>query len=116
MRQPIDFMGYLHEKLQDPLEARLFLQVALELYEEDKNTEAFLMALRTLTEAQGGISRLAERTQLNRQNLYRALSARGNPKLATIGTILHGLGFKLSVKPLVSGDSHQESGNRKETS
>ena len=66
------------------------------------------MALRAVTEAQGGISRLAERTHLNRQNLYRALSSRGNPKLNTIGTILHGLGFKLSVKPLTQEEQHSK--------
>jgi len=80
---------------KDPLEAKAYLEVALENYQEDKDVEAFLMALRDVTEAQGGISKLAECTQLNRQNLYRALSNRGNPKLETIGMILHGLGFAI---------------------
>jgi probable addiction module antidote protein len=100
------FKEALHEDLKDPLEAKAYLDVALENYEEDKDTEAFLMALRDVADAQGGISKLAQRTHLNRQNLYRALSNRGNPKLETIGTILHGLGFKLSIQSLNESKMH----------
>lgn len=100
------FKDALHEDLKDPFEAKAYLEVALENYEEDKDVEAFLMALRDVAEAQGGISKLAERTHLNRQNLYKALSNRGNPKLETIGTILHGLGFKLSIQSLNNQSTH----------
>jgi probable addiction module antidote protein len=100
------FKETLHEDLKDPLEAKAYLEVALENYEDDKDVEAFLMALRDVTEAQGGISKLAKRTHLNRQNLYRALSNRGNPKLETIGSILHGLGFKLSIQSLNKSNMH----------
>ncbi len=86
----------LRERLADAEYARVFLDVALEEYEKDGDTEAFLLALRDVTEAQGGIGKLAERTNLNRQNLYKALSEKGNPRLETIGAILHGLGFRLS--------------------
>jgi probable addiction module antidote protein len=78
----------------------VYLSVALEEYEKDGDTEAFLLALRDVTEAQGGIAKLAERTKLNRQNLYKALSDKGNPRLETVGAILHGLGFRLSVEPI----------------
>lgn len=100
------FKDVLREDLKDPLEAKVYLEVALENYEEDKDVEAFLMALRDVAEAQGGITRLAKRTHLNRQNLYRALSSHGNPKLETIGTILHGLGFKLSIQSLKNYNAH----------
>lgn len=93
------FEDDLRERLTDPDYARVFLDVALEEYEKDGDTEAFLLALRDVTEAQGGISKLAERTKLNRQNLYKALSEKGNPRLETVGAILHGLGFRLSVEP-----------------
>ncbi len=94
------FKDVLYENLKDPLEAKAYIDVALEEYEKDKDIEAFLMALRDVAEAQGGLSKLADRTQLNRQNLYRALSNRGNPKLDTIDAILHGLGFRLAVQLL----------------
>jgi len=100
MRRHRDFKGYHIEKLRDPEEARVYLSVALEEYERDGDTEAFLLALRDVTEAQGGITKLAERTKLNRQNLYKALSDKGNPRLETVGAILHGLGFRLSIEPI----------------
>ena len=62
------------------------------------------LASRDVTEAQGGISRFPKRTKLNRQNLYKALSEKGNPRLKTIGAILHGLGFRLSMEPVGTGE------------
>jgi len=107
MRKLRTFKEALHEDLKDPLEAKAYIEIALENYEEDHDAEAFLMALRDVAQAQGGITRLAERTHLNRQNLYRALSNRGNPKLDTIGTILHGLGFRLSIQTLSQRNLHR---------
>ncbi len=94
-RQHRRFEDSLKERLADAEYARVFLDVALEEYEKDGDTDAFLLALRDVTEAQGGIGKLAERTNLNRQNLYKALSEKGNPRLETVGAILHGLGFRL---------------------
>ena len=95
----------LRERLADPEYARVFPDVAFEEYEQDSNAEAFLLALRDVAEAQGGIGQLAKRTKLNRQNLYKALSAKGNPRLQTVETILHGLGFRLSVQPIEAVES-----------
>jgi probable addiction module antidote protein len=100
MRKMRKYRDYLIETLQDPEEATAYLQVALEEYQADHDTTALLIALRTVAEAQGGLSELARRTHLNRQNLYRTLSSNGNPKLNTLGTILNGLGYRLSVEPL----------------
>ncbi len=99
-RQFRKFEDSLRERLCDPEYARVFLDVALEEYEEDGDTEAFLLALRDVAEAQGGLTKLAEQTNLNRQNLYKALSEEGNPRLKTLGAILHKLGFRLSVEPI----------------
>ena len=99
-RQFRRFEDDLRERLADPEYARVFLDVALEEYEQDGDTEAFLLALRDVAEAQGGLTQLARRTKLNRQNLYKALSSKGNPRLQTVETILHGLGFRLSVEPV----------------
>lgn len=96
------FREYHLEKLKNPRAAKVYLAVALEEFEKDKDKETFLKALRDVAEAQGGLSLLAERTRLNRQNLYKALSTRGNPRLETVGMILHGLGFRLSIEQVVS--------------
>ena len=94
------FRSYVIDQLKDAESARLFLETALEEYGEDRDIEAFKLALRYIAEAQGGITLLAEKSGLNRQNLYRALSESGNPKLSTLGDIMHGLGFRLSVQIL----------------
>jgi len=87
----------LIEALKDPEEAQAYLEVAMEEFFEDHDKNAFLQSLRTIAEAQGGLSSLASKTDLNRSNLYKALSTKGNPKLETIATILKALGFKLHI-------------------
>lgn len=94
------FKDVLLEQLKDAKAAQAYLMVALEAYEEDQEADAFLSALRDVAEAHGGLSQLAQRAHLNRQNLYRALSRKGNPKLETVGAVLHGLGFRLSIEPV----------------
>ncbi len=100
MRKYRNYEDSLKERLQDTEYAKEYLSVALEEYEADGDIDAFLLALRDVAQARGGLSQLAARTDLNRLNLYRALSEEGNPKLNTVGAILHGLGFRLSVEPL----------------
>ncbi|MGQ3888276.1 addiction module antidote protein [Legionella sp. CNM-1927-20] len=85
------------ESLKDSDEAFSYLQLALEEYQEDNDAEALLVALRNIALAQGGITKLARKTQLNRQNLYNILSKKGNPRLDTFGAIVKGLGFKLAI-------------------
>ena len=51
---------------------------------EEDDPELFLLALRNVTEAQGGVARLAEKTKLNRESLYRMLSERGNPEFKSL--------------------------------
>lgn len=87
--------------LRDPKECYAYLQVALDEYQEDNDADALLIALRNVAEARGGITKLAKKTHLNRQNLYKALSKTGNPRLDTFGMILKGLGFHLSIQPNV---------------
>jgi probable addiction module antidote protein len=90
----------LMEELATENSRHLYLQIALEDYEQDHDAQAFLLAVRDVAKAQGGIAALSERTGLNRQSLYKALSSKGNPKLETLGTILNGLGFRLSIEAL----------------
>ena len=90
----------LAEELRDPDAARIYLQLALDEYEEDGDADVFLMSLLSVAKAQGGITQLAEKTGFSRQSLYKALSTDGNPRLDTLGTVLHAMGFKLAVQHL----------------
>lgn len=88
------------EQLRQPEFAQAFLQVALEEYSENRNVESLLNSLRDIAKAQGGMAKLAERTSLNRQSLYKALSPQGNPRLETFSAILHGLGYRMRFEQL----------------
>lgn len=89
---------WLVESLKNKKEAAAHLQVALEEYQQDDDLEAFLLALRHVAEAQGGLSRLSRKTHLNRESLYKTLSSKGNPKLQTISVLLKGLGFEFFIR------------------
>jgi probable addiction module antidote protein len=85
----------LLERLKDPQEAAAYLDAAL----EDGDTEVFLLALRDVAEARlGGMTTLAQQTGLNRETLYRTLSEKGNPELASLGKLWHAVGLRLAVE------------------
>ncbi|MGC1780696.1 MAG: addiction module antidote protein [Xanthobacteraceae bacterium] len=44
-----------------------------------------------------GMAKIAKATGLGRESLYKALSADGNPELATVLKVMHALGLKLKV-------------------
>jgi len=83
----------LYEDLKDPEEAAEYLTAAL----EEGSPDVFLLALRDVAEAHG-MKRLAEGAELNRESMYRMLSDKGNPQLASLTAILHELGLRLAVE------------------
>jgi len=95
-----DFRKYHIEKLQDPEEAIVYLEIALREYEKDGDTEAFLLALRDVAESQGGMTKLSQKTNLSRTSIYKTLSSHSNPKINTICAILKGLGFRIRLEPI----------------
>jgi probable addiction module antidote protein len=60
--------------------------------------DEFLLALRDVVQAQGGVSRLAKLSKLNRESLYRLLAEGGNPKLSSIAAICSALGLQLEFR------------------
>lgn len=86
----------LNDSLNNLNEAVAYLNAAL----EDGDPEVFLLALRDVAEARGGgMTRLSEKTKLNRENLYKILSERGNPELVSLEAVLDALGLRLAVQP-----------------
>jgi probable addiction module antidote protein len=100
-KQTGSFHELLIKSLKNKKKAAAYLQVALDEYQSDQDMEAFMLALRNVAEAEGGLGKLAKATHLNRQNLYKTLSGKGNPRLNTLGQVLKGLGFHLSIEPLM---------------
>lgn len=88
-----DYDEYLINTLKDPKEAKAYLNAAL----EDEDYRVFLLALRDVADA-FGISSLASISELNRENIYRMLSGKSNPKLASIVAVLRAVGVRLNVE------------------
>ena len=59
MRKMIKYQDYLIGILADPKEAIAYLQTSLEEYQKDGDTLALLIAIQSITEAQGGQKDLA---------------------------------------------------------
>jgi len=84
------YKDLLIEQLKDPKEALLYFNAILDECrdcDEEEAKQLVLQALKNITEAQGGMAELAEKTKLGRQSLYKTLSPKGNPKLSTLITI-----------------------------
>jgi probable addiction module antidote protein len=82
-------------RLVDPVEAAGFLNEVM----KDGDRDLFLMALRDIATAHGGISALAKKTKLSRPSLHRMLARNGNPELASLEKLLSAFGLRLSVDP-----------------
>ena len=65
----------------------------------DGDHRALPLALRAVADVVG-MTELAARTGLNRETLYRTLSAKGNPRLDTLGAILAAFGLRLTGAPV----------------
>lgn len=98
----ISWDEYLNNELMDPCEAIAYLEVALEEYQTNGNTEHLMQAVKRVAEARGGISKLAQETNLSRQNLYKIFSNKTSPRFDTLSKILRVLGFTIVIKPFNS--------------
>ena len=83
----------LKKMLKDEDRALAYLNAAL----EEDDPRLFLIALRNVAQAQGGVAKIARRAGLNRESMYRTLSEKGNPSVQTLAAILSAMGARLSV-------------------
>jgi probable addiction module antidote protein len=66
--------------------------------EDSEEPQVLLIALRHVAKARG-IANVAKRAHIERESLYRALSAKGNPRFSTIAAVTKALGLNLTVEP-----------------
>jgi probable addiction module antidote protein len=66
--------------------------------EEAEDPGVLLIALRRVAEARGGVAKIAKAAGVERESLYRALSARGNPRWSTLVAVTRAMGLKLTVE------------------
>ncbi|PYU19513.1 MAG: putative addiction module antidote protein [Acidobacteria bacterium] len=79
---------------QNPEFAAEYLKAAVEDTDEPC---VLLIALRHVVQARG-ITKIAKAAGVERESLYRALSANGNPRLSTLYAVAKAVGLKLTVK------------------
>lgn len=90
----VSYREALLESLSDPEEAAHYLNACL----EDDDPGVFLLALRDVAEAHGGVRAMSRGAELNRESLYRMLSRSGNPSLGSLAALLMACGFRLGVR------------------
>ncbi|MDR2991174.1 MAG: putative addiction module antidote protein [Burkholderiaceae bacterium] len=96
MNAPRDesWTDYLEESLKDPQEAAVYLEATMSM----SDPAALLVALRHVARAHG-MTEITRRADLGDKTLFKSLSEKGNPTLATVSKVLHAVGLRLSVIP-----------------
>lgn len=89
-----DYQQELRERLSDPEYAAGYLSACAE-----EGQDAFLLGLRDVADAMGGMGRLADDAKLNRESLYRMLSEDGNPRLSSLFSVLDAIGLQIKCVP-----------------
>jgi len=87
---------------KDPAFAAGYLELAM----REGSREELLMALRQVTKAFGGVAKLADKTGLNENTLYRTLSAKGNPRLDTFVKVCQAVGLQINITPVDGGSAN----------
>jgi len=85
----------IEELRADPEYAEAYLQTALEEIYEPGGVGGFLIALRQVIEARGGVTEISQKSGIARQHIYRALSKDGNPTLTTLTELTRAAGVRL---------------------
>jgi len=88
-----DQSDWLTEQLRDPELCVAYLNAAL----AEGDQAAFMLALRNVAKARGGVTAIARASGMNRVALSRALSAAGNPELRSLTKILGASGLEFKV-------------------
>ena len=91
----VSFDDYMVESMKDPVQAAAYIEAVIDL----EDPAALLVALRHVAKAHG-MAEVARRADLGDKTLFKALSATGNPTLATVHKVLAAVGLRLSVEPL----------------
>lgn len=93
----VSFDDYMVESMKDPIQAAAYIEAVIEL----EDPAALLVALRHVAKAHG-MAEVARRANVADKNLFKALSATGNPTLSTVHKVLAAVGLRLSVEPLTA--------------
>ncbi|MCI1274364.1 MAG: helix-turn-helix domain-containing protein [Clostridiaceae bacterium] len=90
----------MEENFQKEGYSELYLEIAIEDYEKDGDATALMLAIKRIADAKGGVKALSERSNLNKQNLYKIFNNKTSPRFDTLSKILKALGYSFSIKSL----------------
>lgn len=90
-RGTVPYLPGLLSRLADPKYAAGYLSECF-----NDSPSVFLLGLRDLVDARGGVSAVAREAGISREHLYRLLSADGNPRLSSLANLLAALGINLT--------------------
>ncbi len=107
MRNSGTWREYMVQRLaSDPGRVEGYLQAIMEEYQTFGDPRVVLLALRTVAEAEGGISVLAKRIDIEPEVLSQGLSSDKTLTIDLLKTILNAFGCRLSIESLEPDDLH----------
>ena len=83
---------------KNPKLAREYLSTILKDSIAHNDSQVFLRALKQVVASQG-IGNVAKSAGVRRESLSRSLSAKGNPRIDTLFSIINAIGLQLTIKP-----------------
>lgn len=64
---------------------------------EENDLDTFLVALRDIVQANGGIAKTAQQKELGSESLFKTLSLDGNLQFSTLQAVLKSVGLQFSI-------------------
>jgi len=104
MKNTVPYSRIRKEVLSKPENAAAYLNAEI----EEGDMFYLLKAIRNVAAANGGMSALAKATKMSRTSLYKTLSAKGNPELATLRNILAVYGIRLGCFAITPPNGHRK--------
>ena len=92
--------AFLVEQLAEEEDVSGYLSAVIEEYQIHGNLAIIQLALQYVVEAQGGISELAEKIDIEPQGLSAVLDDTKAPNIDTLRTVLSALGCSLPIRSL----------------
>jgi probable addiction module antidote protein len=86
----------LIDDLKNPEFAAAYLEEVL----RECSIPSFLLAVKNVVIANGGIKKVAKNSKRGRESMYKSLSQSGNPRFSTVNSILSEVGLQLSIVPI----------------
>lgn len=88
-----DLSETFDHELRNPEFAAGYLQAAL----EENDFDTFVVALRDIVQANGGMAKTNQETELSSESLYKTLCENGNPQFSTLQAVLKSVGLQFSI-------------------